>query len=207
MADKYNFFDWYNSNPAGKDQRLFELVSEFSEEYFADFRFERGTVTEKYALVTCDDTRVYEDAPCPLNCFDDVLERYQYHVADLDGGVAGCVNFTDKSVTISPCIFDDETERDAAILHEVIHIYERELLSIPCYARESILLALYNDLKEKIPKLDKMILAHSHLYRGMRIYNDGGEHGVLFLLKSLDIDLRKGWALGTACGYGRAEMF
>ena len=35
------------------------------------------------------------------------------------------------------------------------------------------------------------------------ITNAGGSHDVLFFLKSLDLDLKLGFKLGTVCGYGR----
>ena len=37
------------------------------------------------------------------------------------------------------------------------------------------------------------------------LYEAGGLHDVLFLLKSFDLDIRKGYDLGTVFGYGRRD--
>jgi hypothetical protein len=96
------------------------------------------------------------------------------------------------------------------ILHEMIHAYERMLLLDNSISgqifRDTLTLCLYNSLKPKINDLDIRILDHSHVSRQWRLNNTGGFHGILFFLKSLDLDIRLGVKLGTVCGYGREEF-
>lgn len=73
------------------------------------------------------------------------------------------------------------------------------------FIRDVLLLGLYNDLKGRITDLDSHILAHANIHSGTSITVEGGNHDVLFHLKSLDLDLRRGYPLGTVCGYGRDE--
>jgi hypothetical protein len=82
---------------------------------------------------------------------------------------------------------------------------------IPPFIRDALLISFYNDLKGKLSTcnpgypnadLDSLILDHAHFHNGKTITMIGGEHDVLFYLKSLDLDLRLGYQLGTVCGYG-----
>jgi len=70
---------------------------------------------------------------------------------------------------------------------------------------ECLLLKLYGDLKTKIPDLYTRIMDHAHA-RTQDEFIGSGSHGVLFFLKSLDIDLRLDAPLGTVCGYGRDDL-
>lgn len=62
---------------------------------------------------------------------------------------------------------------------------------------------LYNKLNPEIPDLDDKIAGRANILSGMDIYIQGGKHDILFFLKSLDLDLRCGYKLGTVCGYDR----
>ena len=46
-----------------------------------------------------------------------------------------------------------------------------------------------------------------HILNETELQSQGGTHDILFLLKSFDLDLRKGYPLGTVFGYGRTEYF
>lgn len=68
-----------------------------------------------------------------------------------------------------------------------------------------IFYCLYKSLKNRIDDLDDRIEAHGHLLNEQQIYSRGGSHDILFLLKSYDLDLKKGYKLGTVFGYGYAD--
>ena len=92
---------------------------------------------------------------------------------------------------------------DAVLLHEMIHLHQYALMDrrYPVQA-DAVLRGLYGSLRDQIPELDDIIIAR------MDILNSGkgaGDHDLLFLLKSLDLDLRMGYPLGTVCGYGVSE--
>lgn len=76
----------------------------------------------------------------------------------------------------------------------------------PTYLHDILFCCLYNELKTKVPDLDKRIVDYTHALRQQRITIEGGSHDLLFFLKSLDLDFRCGYKLGTVCGYGRDEF-
>ena len=80
----------------------------------------------------------------------------------------------------------------------------------PPYYHEVLLLALYKTVKSQITEqgfdLDQLIFGHSNIAEAQRGVSIGGEHGILFYLKSLDLDLKMGYELGTVCGYGRKAV-
>ena len=90
-----------------------------------------------------------------------------------------------------------ESERTATLLHEMIHVYEYQLSQV---IREWLLLDLYKQLSKRISpaKLDWYLKTGSHVMVSV------SQHSLLFLLKSLDIDLRRKWEPGTCFGYGRS---
>lgn len=49
-------------------------------------------------------------------------------------------------------------------------------------------------------------LSQEQLAKRIKIAQAGGNHDILFFLKSLDVDLRCGYTLGTVCGYGRTKF-
>ena len=83
-----------------------------------------------------------------------------------------------------------------ALLHEMIHAYEAML---PQPFRDWLLLDLHKRLVKRIgPRLlDRYINLNTHTVLLLR------DHGLLFLLKSLQLDERLGWKRGTVFGYGR----
>ena len=73
------------------------------------------------------------------------------------------------------------------------------------YYHDILLFSLYDDLRKRVPDLRDRIIAHTHLISSEKVLLSGGEHDLLFFLKSIDLDLRCGYPLGTVCGYGRDE--
>ena len=81
----------------------------------------------------------------------------------------------------------------------MIHAYEGAL----DWAFQQILLTcLYKDLSRKIDNLDGRLVENCHASILRQNALIGGCHSVLFYLKSLDLDLRCGFELGTVWGYG-----
>ena len=66
---------------------------------------------------------------------------------------------------------------------------------------------LERQVGKRIPRLDEILENHAHALNQHILYADGGKHDVLFLLKSLDLDMRMGYPLGTVFGYGRSDEF
>ena len=191
-------------------------AEQFSEMYFEDMRLAMGSIVEKYLWLTyTTGERVYS---LPDDWYFQLdANNYSYAVGELDDA-AGQTDHKARTVTIAPEHKDD----DIMLLHEMIHVfiglYDRadsftnlfgETIhgSVFPFIRDALLLCLHNDLNAKIPDLDERILAHANIHSGVAIAKEGGSHDILFFLKSLDLDLRCGYKLGTVCGYGRDEHF
>lgn len=208
LRKERNFFEWYNTKASEDEKKLADYVQEYSEEYFSDFRFEADSLVSAYveAESSADNGQTwFSDPILPpydfIQYFDlIVLESTQYKVESWED-CAGVFNSRDFSITIAPEFIDEKS----TILHELIHLHECVIDQIPKFYHDILLLCLYNDLKNKIDDLDQRILNHTHVFSGEKITDLGGNHDILFLLKSLDLDLRCGYKLGTVCSYGRDE--
>lgn len=193
----YEFFMWYQ-NATQEERFLSQRVSELLV-HFDDMLFKPRSVIDPFIKVNVNGSIGYDENPY-LSNFN--TTEYVYSVKKLDGDIAGYFSNKDKTLCISP----EYLHGDATILHEMIHMIECYLEDFPKFYHDAVLLSLYNDLKGKIPDIDHRIVLHTHLYRGEEITAEGGNHDILFLLKSFDLDLRLGHKLGTVCGYGRDEL-
>ena len=201
------WLNWYWGMATNKEKELCDLVSKYSQQYFSDFRFKHETIVAKYVSVNVSGCNTYDDANPLLQYFDEVvLSSYQYKVKNFDDkDIIGQVNYKEHSITLIPKAIDDEDFGKPHILHEIIHIYEEVIDCLPKYYHDILLISLYEDLKIKVADLQDRIVSHTHIIPGEQITSLGGEHDLLFFLKSIDLDLRCGYLLGTVCGYGRDE--
>ena len=111
-------------------------------------------------------------------------------------------NAVTQTISIATGAVDD----DHVILHEMIHLHEYFLNQLPTYYRDMYFWTLYKDLQEKIPSLDTIIESHANLFNVSVLETEGGVHDILFLLKSLDLDIKKGYRLGTVFAYGYTKL-
>lgn len=191
-------FSWYQT-ATEQDKELGEKVYS-NEELFLDMMFQPGSITHdfiscqsKQADGTWEDCLI--DLPYPLG--SEPYGHFTYHVRDL-GGSAG--RFTPGLYRLE--IAPEYMGADHVILHEMIHLHEQIINAFPSYYHDAVLWCLYKDLRGKIADLDDRISAHGHVLNSQSIENIGGTHDIMFLLKSFDLDLKKGYALGTVFGYG-----
>lgn len=201
LKDKLH--DWIQT-ASEEDKLLLDKVYDF-EDFFGDMLFTEGTETNRF--VQCQlknsegawmDGEI--DLPDAIKYF--AFNFFTYHVKALDNGFAGQFNCKDYSLTVAPEYLTD----DSVILHEMIHMYEFVLNLFPLFYHDAVLWCLYRKLMCQIPDLNNRIEAHGHILNSRSIANRGGTHDVLFLLKSLDLDLQKGYKLGTVFGYGMAQQ-
>ena len=151
------------------------------------------------------------------------VDNFRYVVGELEDETKAETNLKTHTVTVAPEYVKDNT----VLLHELIHVfewfyrpgnepYENQYGTevnpyIPPFIRDVLFINLYNDVNKRIKAkysnedLDLLILYHAHYVFGVQIALQGGNHDVLFYLKSLDLDLRLGFPLGTVCGYGRGD--
>ena len=100
-------------------------------------------------------------------------------------------------------------EKDSVILHEMIHMHEFVIDELPSYYRDTLLMQLHNDLlygcpetnNKRLQGLEEVLKYYSLLVNQVDIDSLGGAHSILFLLKSLKLDMQMGYKLGTVFGY------
>ena len=190
-------------------------ASEYAENYFNDMRLKDDSIVKDFLLLLYDGHTEFslpDEWSYQLNA-----NNYRYIISELSTGIAGQTDHHNRTVTVDLEHEDD----DVVLLHEMIHaflgLYNREedfinpagdkvFVCVYPFIRDALLLCLYNDLSKKIKDLDARILAHANIHNGVAIANEGGSHDILFFLKSLDLDLRCGYELGTVCGYDRDKF-
>lgn len=196
------FFDWYHMEASDVEKKLCDKISGY-EDYFADMLFSPNSITNSFIAgqSSSDGGKTWDDELADL---PDELDGFMYShflfcVKEIP--VAGQFDTKNQTITIHPDYMND----DSVILHEMIHLHEFVLNEIPTYFRDVLLWCLYKDLRDKIIDLEERIEAHGYIFNENYIGSQGGTHDILFLLKSYDLDLRKGYPLGTVFGYGYAE--
>jgi hypothetical protein len=182
------------------EKRLARTIEKFENKYFNDVQFEPESITGDFFAVEFQDDsgklqKDYEDVPFPIS----LIQTYVFKLEEIKA--EGQCD-TEKHII---CIKPKYKTKKAIILHEMIHAYEGILLENPLgeVLRDMLFISLYKDLNTKIKNLDNLIMTHGHSMNQRDITTKGGFHGILFYLKSLDLDLRLGLKLGTVCGYGR----
>ena len=179
------------------------------EGYFDDLSFEKGTYTHYMVKAQTEDHKesnagwedVTLDPPDELQYFSPTMFTYKISVFE-DENTSILLDPKLQMIQVDPSHVDD----DISILHIMIHMYEFSLRELPLFFHDAILWALYNNLRKKIIGLEDLLTEHSHLINGPKYNSYAGSHDMLFLLKSLDIDIRLGKPLGTVYGYDTAKF-
>lgn len=193
-------------NTIAERNPLFLRVAEFeSMGLFNDMCFSPESIVNEFLKGQIQQkdgsfTDTLASIPHELRYFD--IQSHTYHI-EKDCYNYGWFDGSDRSFHVR----EDKLDDDSTILHEMIHMHEYWINKQRRFYHDILFLLLYNDLKPKISSigqdLDALILSHAHVFESQRIINIGGEHDVLFYLKSLDLDIKMGFPLGRVCGYGR----
>ena len=199
------YMEWAMSDAHAEEKRLLYRIEDLGE-LFEDMLFKSETAP--YELIKCQSKSLGSD-----EWIDDVvslppeIDYFTYlwfhpRVEELDD----CGGYFDEHEQVI-CLPPESIDDDRVVMHEMIHLHEFVINSQPMFFHDMLLWALYADLRKRIPKLDEIITGHAHALTGSSIYWRGGTHDILFLLKSFDLDIRKGWPLGTVFGYGKVTEF
>ena len=212
----------YRCSPNSEERRIWTFLEEkaydFAEVYFDDLRLSKGSIAEKFLWLDYVNGGKEYSLPDSWEHQLDIT-NYSFKIGRLPKYVAGCVNHRTRTVIIK----QEYEKDDVVLLHEMIHVFQGlydysgkppmysidgtkvESCVFP-FIRDALLVSLYTELKSRIDDLDERILAHANIHSGVKIAQEGGNHDILFFLKSLDVDLRCGYTLGTVCGYGRTKF-
>ena len=196
-------FDYYYNDPNNMDERqVYDRLFGFDEQgFFDDMLFAPTSITGKFMTITSFDNNkkpILSNMERPEELEHFTFAWIKVIVSDIPGH-GGCFNEKDQELTIPKESIND----DKVLLHEMIHIYEYVIDSLPKYYHDVLFWALYSSLSKKIGGLDEGITEHAHLLNMMDITNKGGTHDILFFLKSLDLDMRMGYPFGTIFSYGK----
>ena len=184
-----------------RTEELNRKVLEYEKAYFEDMTFQPGSITGDI-FVECEQQifskhKDNEYWDIPGAGFDLSIKKYPFRLKRMKNA-EGKFDHKKGLVFISP-----DCNNHNIILHEMIHVYDWMLdLCFPFPLRDVLLIRLYDKLKGKIKRLDKLIMVWAHYLNQLRIINGReGEHGVLFYLKCLDLELRIGVPFGTISGF------
>jgi len=135
----------------------------------------------------------YEDTHLDID-FHNLLsiKGWRFYVVENAEDV-GCTYYDEKKVVIDKKHFDN----DIVLLHEMIHIYNHLLKDIGL--DDYVSLRLFGDINPYFENLYEIIDLDNHILNK--------EHSLLFLLKSLQLDLSTGFKFGTFYAYDRADLF
>ena len=188
----------FRAKQPSEELQLIDKIYEYAP-YFEDMLF----LSDSGENATTKLIKVLEgnDDGIPKDIYSTAFEYsfFSYRVRKLRRkNCGGQFNKSKYTLTISP----EYINEPKVILHEMIHLHEFYLSLFPMYYRDAILWCLYTDLRNKISNLDAMIDGSSHILLSRKITAVGGSHDMVFLLKSLDLDLKMGYSPGCVFGYG-----
>ncbi len=115
----------------------------------------------------------------------------------------GETDIFERTIKINPQFVDDKN----IILHEMIHAHEHILSLVNPLLKETLIVELYKHLLLKFKDLDCIIYNHANISHNSDLAELGGYHGLLFMLKSLDLDFRCGNDPFTIFGYDYNRTF
>lgn len=115
----------------------------------------------------------------------------------------GETDIFERTIKINPQFVDDKN----IILHEMIHAHEHILSLVNPLLKETLIVELYKHLLPKFKDLDCIIYNHANISHNSDLAELGGYHGLLFMLKSLDLDFRCGNDPFTIFGYDYNRTF
>ena len=194
------YYEWIK-NQTEKEKALKKFVGSL-EYLFEDMCFRQGSITGDYML---HNGRHLSFVP-PLK-FD---KQYFCLAVDNIEGHGEKPAYTDvisRKIVVDKRHINDKS----TILHEMIHAHEFILERRKPLLKEIVLLELYKDLKPKLSQknldIDTWIFNHANVPHNEDLADEGGEHDLLFFLKSIDLDLKCGFEFFTVFGYNYYNIF
>ena len=177
--NEYDFFTWYNQIATEQEKELADKIGEY-EPLFEDMAF----CTDEFDFCIPDEIRYFD------------ITQVQVKVEQLNDK-CGYYDHKDKVL----CIGLEYLNDTPTILHEMIHVYE-EHINEYIYLHDIAYWNIYNVLKEKIPQIDKLIYEQANTLTQVTYIEIGGTHDILFYLKSIDLDIKMNYPIGTVYSYG-----
>jgi len=194
---------------SGIERKIWNKMRSYDWKYFSDMRFEnrelrkfgRIQVLEKEGNESSWRT-TYDDFPL-WQAIPDLSEWIIKEVDEKEMEALGMCEEEEKMIKVAKGL--NRSDLKLVLLHEIIHAYEG--LSKPqTYAIYRQLLVLY--FHEKLRKKIESKALEEIIGIGLNFFIiEKGCHTPLFLLKSLDLDLRLNKPWGTVHSYEREDFF
>jgi len=184
--------EWFSTR-SPEEYNLFSKACDHEQQYFTDLTMQ--DYEEELTAQTDEETGIEYKV--------DVLgEGYQgingwlFKISKLED-CDGLCNYPERTIYINA----ESNGKDFTLLHEMIHAY---IYMLPEFYKQFLLFRLYSKLQSQIPQLLELLTVDIHTL----LQHDGKNgHCMLFVLKSLDLDLKLKKPLGTVYSYGREEVF
>ena len=191
--DTYSLYTEWWETKTKEESEVLDKAYDYEEEYFSDLRL-IDYKDELFAVKIFDDKEFIDSFEG-----EDILYKltiddgWRFKLVDYDDETCGgLTSYTEKLVEIS----NTYNNKDI-LLHEMIHVYELILKSYQL--DDFVLLKLYDELLPKVKNLKNLINLDKHIAFK--------EHSLLFILKSIKLDLELGYNLGTIYAYGREDLY
>jgi len=192
LRNKYE--EWFFTKTPEEDY-LQRKAFEYEEKYFSDMTmrdFEKVLSVE-----LCDINGKHKEVWGDISEPGDLtIDGWRFIIVKNPKGYSGKCIPGSKTIKIG---MGDE-DKDAVLLHEMVHAYETMLSDIVYVPYlQFILIELYEKLSPRIKDLKQLIIKDLHVNNFV--------HSPLFMLKSIDLDLQLNKPLGTIYGYERNFLF
>jgi hypothetical protein len=187
----------------GHEYYVWKKAVVYDDIYFRDLRFETRETRKYLRLIKLDELgREYSSYDDPIGYNQpDFSSNHSIKLSRLPSNVLGRYNKRMKRIDINIAYVNiaNSHKLKALLIHEIIHFYEHHLWNgyIPLMS-----ILLYEKLNKALSTDVKHLLRRDEFF----IRSTKGGHGGFFLLKSLELDLKLRWQLGTVYGYGREDM-
>lgn len=188
------YSDWFEN----QSEEIFNLhmkVLEY-EEYFYDMCLSKRSYMRKY--IESPYVSFREDSESLS------LDGFYFRICSANlKECGGTTEIHNRKITIDKQYIHSKP----VILHEMLHAHEYIISQVSSILRDLLTLELYKELKRKIEKLDEIIFNHGNIPYNLEMSKSGGNHDVLFPLKSIDLDLKCNFELFTVFGYNYTKIF
>ena len=176
------FSEW-RRNRTKEEKELADQAYHYEEDYFQDMLL--NEYKDPYVCSTEMEDETWEEVKANIFSYSHILDTWIFKLEEIDDCCSQCVGAR-KTITIDPAQISAGEDLDLTLLHELIHAFE---FIMPDTHKQYVTLRLFQKLEPLIPGLLDKIEADLH--------TQSSEHTLLFLLKSLDLDLRLNKPPGT----------
>jgi len=197
----------------GEERKLWGIMLYYDDKYFSDMRLDTMEIIRRFGRIEqlddkgirrkyLDESPIMKDNPLYVDKWSIKL------VSRLKDGALGRCEKKNKVIKIVKG--RNKSELKLTLLHELIHVYEslyNEFFYLKIY-EQWLCIYLYERLIKRLgAKVIKELLDYDLNFFIVRDSSFSSFHSLLFLFKSLDLDLKLKKPLGSVYCYGREELF